>query len=502
MSVIVSIPAPVKGWNTRDALAQMRPDCASVLDNWFPANERLELRRGFTEHATGLDGAVETLMEYVPANGTPKLFAASGDDIHDVTSSGAVGTAVVTSLINARWQHVNMGTSGGRFLFCCNGADTPQLYDGSTWGDTGLTGPTTANLAWCQLHQRRLWTGEVNSLSAWYGATNAITGAFTEFPLYGIARKGGHLMGMATWTRDGGAGMDDVAVFVTSEGEAIVYSGTDPSSASTWALIGVFQIGRPIGRRFFVKAGADVVLLIEDGFVPLSRVLAVDRAQVAAQAISDQISPTFAQWARDYRSNFGWQPILYPKRNQLIVNVPIGGTEANQAVFNTLSGAPTRFTGINAACFGLKSENLYFGAQSGGKVFLADDGTDDDGSNIESDVIQAFSYFGARGQIKQFRMARPVFTSSTALDVALDFNVDFQRRAPTSLPSTILGSSPVWDTAKWDEATWGGDDDVYARWYSIYGLGRAGALRMRTATQGLTAALLATDVMYEKGNAL
>ena len=498
---MASLPAPTKGWNTRDALAAMKPDMAIVLDNWFPANERCELRKGFTEHATGLDGAVETLMEYVPASGTAKLFAASGDDIHDVTSAGAVGAAAVTGLNNARWQHVNIGTSGGRFLFACNGADTAQVYDGSSWANTSLSGPTTTALVWCNLHQRRVWLGTTDSLSAWYGGPNALTGGFTEFPLYGIARKGGYLMGMATWTRDGGAGMDDVAVFVTSEGEAIVYSGTDPSSASTWALIGVFQIGRPLGRRFWVKAGADVILLLEDGFVPLSRVLAVDRAQVAAQSISDQISRTFAASARDYGGNFGWQPILYPKRNQLLVNVPISGVKAHQYVFNTLTGAPCRFTGINAASFSLKGDDLYFGAQSGGKVFLADNGTDDNGSNIELDVMQAFSYFGSQA-LKHFRMARPVFSASTSLDVALDFNVDFAQRAPTSLPSTIQGSSPVWDTALWDQATWGGDDDIYARWYSISGVGRSGSLRTRLSVRGLSAAMLSTDVVYERGASL
>lgn len=500
--MITSLPAPVKGWNTRDALAMMKPEHAIVLDNFFPANEQIELRHGFTSHATGLDGAVESLMEYVPATGTGVLFGASNDDIRNVTSSGAVGAAVVSGLTNARFQHVNMGTSGGRFLFICNGADTPRVYDGSSWSNTTLTGPTTANLIWCALHQRRMWVGEINSLSAWYGGTNAITGAFTEFPLYGIARKGGYIMGMATWTRDGGAGMDDVAVFVTSEGEAIVYSGTNPASADTWSLIGVFEIGRPLGRRFQVKAGADVVLLLEDGFVPLSRVLVTDRAQVAAHAVSDQISPTFAASARDYGSNFGWQPILYPKRNQVLVNVPISTTEAHQYVFNTLTGAPCRFKGMNAACWGMLGDDLYFGAQAGGVVYQADDGLDDNNADIAADVMQAYSYFGSPGGLKQFKLARPVYSASTSLSLALDFNVDFAQRAPTNLPSTVLGSSPVWDTAKWDEANWGGDDDIYARWHSISGVGRAGSLRQRLSSQGLTAALLSTDIAFERGAGL
>ena len=52
-----------------------------------------------------------------------------------------------------------------------------------------------------------------------------MSGAATEFPLGGIASKGGFIQAMGTWTRDSGAGADDVAVFVTSEGEAILAEG-------------------------------------------------------------------------------------------------------------------------------------------------------------------------------------------------------------------------------------------------------------------------------------
>jgi hypothetical protein len=42
---------------------------------------------------------------------------------------------------------------------------------------------------------------------------------------------------------------DDYAAFITSEGQVAVYSGADPASSTTWSLVGVFDIGAPIGRR-------------------------------------------------------------------------------------------------------------------------------------------------------------------------------------------------------------------------------------------------------------
>ena len=41
-----SVPAPIKGWNTRDALTSMDPLDAVQLDNWYPDASGLNLRNG------------------------------------------------------------------------------------------------------------------------------------------------------------------------------------------------------------------------------------------------------------------------------------------------------------------------------------------------------------------------------------------------------------------------------------------------------------------------
>jgi hypothetical protein len=57
-------------------------------------------------------------------------------------------------------------------------------------------------------------------------------------------------------------------VFVTDQGEVMVYRGTDPSSASTWALIGIWIVGAPIGNRCLMKYGGDLLVLTLDGLDP------------------------------------------------------------------------------------------------------------------------------------------------------------------------------------------------------------------------------------------
>ena len=111
-----SIAAPIGGLNTRDAVDMMPEQDAIRLENFFPGSTDVSVRNGYTSHATGLPSSVQSLMPY-SSGSTNKLFAASGANIYDATSSGAIGSAVVTSLSNAQWQHVNFTTSGGGFLF-------------------------------------------------------------------------------------------------------------------------------------------------------------------------------------------------------------------------------------------------------------------------------------------------------------------------------------------------------------------------------------------------
>jgi len=501
-SVSRTLPAPVEGWDTREALADMPEKRAVILDNWFPGTDKINIRPGYASHATGLGSAVETLMEYVPTTGTPKLFGAAGSDIYDVTSAGAVGAADVTGLTNARWQYVNFGTAGGQFIVGVNGADAPISYNGSAWGNPSITGPTDTNLIWINAHQRRLWFGEKDSLTAWYLAVNTIAGAASSFSLAGLATRGGYIMGMGTWSRDGGDGMDDIAVFLTSEGQAIVYQGTDPSSAATWSLIGVYQIGKPIGRRCFIKAGADLLVVTDEGIVPLANVLSIDRSQTERVAITSQINRAFSDYVRDFGSLYGWQPVIYPRRTMLLFNVPISSSAAYQVAFNTITRAPCRFTGIPAVCWSLAGNDLYFGS-SNGTVYKFDGGaTADAGTNITTDALQAFNYFGSPSNSKAFKLARPVFEANGSPAIAVEMNTDFRVIPPSSVPTSLGGLGGVWDTGLWDDATWGSDADIYDGWLGVRGIGRAGALRIRTASTSLTAGWIATDFTFINGGQL
>lgn len=505
----VSLPPPVGGWDTRESLADMPPDRAVQLDNWFPSTDKVTVRRGYSEHASGLGAAVESIMPYIPTTGTPVLFAAAGTSVWNVTAGGAVGAAVLTSTGNARWQFVNFGNTASQILFICNGATTPRTFNGSVWANSTLSAVnfTASNVIWCNIHQRRLWVGETNSLDAWYTATDTFGGAPSRFPLMGVFKRGGFIMGMGTWTRDGGAGAEDVAVFLTSEGEAAVYAGTDPSSASTWTLQGVFEIGRPIGRRCFQKAGADLLILTEDGAVLASQILPVDRAQAERAAVTAQINKAFNNSVRDHGSVYGWQAITYPRGTALIFNVPQGvdvngNNIAHQYVFNTITRAPCRFTGINAVCWGLSGDTLYFGGYDG-KVYEFDTVNGDAGNPISSNALQAFNYLKSPGQNKTFMLAEPVFESDGLVNAEVATEVDFLSTSDT-LPTPALSTAGVWGVSLWGAATslWGTPMQIQRGWVGVDGIGRSVGVRVKVRSSTISASWIATNLTFVPGGQL
>lgn len=496
-----SIPAPTGGLNARDAISNMKETDAVIMTNFFPTPSDVELRNGSLNWKTGFTGWVETLAFYSGPI-TKKLFAWNGTKIYDASAAGTVGAAVVSGLTSARSQFINIGTAGGHFLLTVNGADKLQGYDGTNWwvdgdGAHDITGVDTANIINIALFKRRAWLIEKNTFHAWYLPVDSIAGAASDFDLSALFKLGGFLMTMATWTIDNAAGIDDYAAFISSEGEIALYKGDDPTDAATWALVGMFRIGRPIGRRCAIKVGSDVVVICADGAFPLSKALLTDRSQIQ-DSITNKIINLINADVQAYSANFGWQPILYPIGNKLVINVPEAENNTQyQYVMNTINGSWCKFTGWNAACFEFFNDGLYYGGN--GAVVQCDTGSSDNGSDILGDCLPAFSYFKSKGQQKQFTMARPIFSAPGQIFAAVEMNTDFEQRLPQSTPTFEGSTGSPWDTSPWDTSPWGFGTQITKHWQTVNGLGYAGSLRVNVAANDISVRWQSTDFMYQIG---
>lgn len=475
-----SMPAPVGGWDASTPLANMKPEYAVQLDNWDPQPGWVQLRRGFGEHATGVGaGPVNSLMAYHGVTtGDDALFAASATDIYDVTASGAVGAAVVSSLTSGKFQHVNFATSGGHFLLVVNGLDDMRAFNGSSWSTPVVTDVSSSDFVTLAVHKRRLWAVLNESTKAAYLSVDSIAGAATEFELGSIFSKGGYLVAIGSWTVDSGVGIDDMAVFVSSKGQVAIYQGTNPGDANEWSLIGVFDLGAPIGRRCMLKTGGDLGLITIDGVIPLSQAIALDRGAVNRVTITARIQSAMNNAARDWGTLFGWQLLGYPRGTKAILNVPTAeGISAEQYVMNTLTGAWCRYTGIHAMCWEVFQDRLFFGGV-GGKVYEGDMGALDDENPIAAEMVTAFSYYGSPGRLKQWTMIQPLIVSDGRVTPSLSMDTDFKVEPVTTPVSEIVTSGAQWDEAVWDEDEWAGAEVVVNDWASLAAIGQAGAIHM------------------------
>jgi hypothetical protein len=341
-----------------------------------------------------------------------------------------------------------------------------------------------------------------NSLSFWYLDVTAISGVANSFALGAFYRNGGYLQAMGTWTLDAGYGVDDLAVFVSSMGEIIVYQGTNPSDATDWLMKGLWQLGQTFNRKCFFKWGGDLLLLTQDGLVPLTEQLQSSRLDPRIN-LTDKIYFAVSQAASLYFANFGWQINYLAEANMLILNIPTNdGIE--QYVMNTINKSWARFTNINAYCFVVAGdENMYFGGN--GYVGQYFTGYSDNNTNITGTCQQAYNYFQSPGQLKRFTLVRPIFQTDKGLPTVLcGISTDFET-VPLSNQiafNPAISKIGLWDTGRWDQSNWGGGLVTTKFWQGVTGLGFSGAINLNVASQGIDFRWASVDYVLENGGVI
>jgi hypothetical protein len=459
-----SLPAPVGGLNTRDALAMMEPVYAPNGWDFFPNGTHVEVRKGFASQTTQALSAGGSAVPGFVKYGETSLWAACYKqstselilkDIIGGTTQTISGHAVVYAP-----SYTQFTNSAGQFVAAVfrNNDATNNYYtfDGTTW--TARTAATTnsQSFKFVASFRNRLWfltDASGKGLSAYYLPTSAITGTTVEFPLGGVASKGGSLYAIGTWTRDGGeGGADDLIVFTTTAGQAIVYQGTDPSSPATFGLVGVYDLSRPIGKPF--KYGSDLLMPTEDGLYSMNQIL------------GGNIGPEFAVshiirslWQRYAAAAILVGAATIPERvsicysaklNHLMVflrNTNTSGTAQNYVlVMNTINRAWTQYTNVLLS-FGYNVDTLagdiYFGQVLGttGTVYKFGTATTDPSGGIVAIIQQAYTYLGIPGTSKQITSVKPSVTIDGNASIVSMFGIPDYKEGPGSTPYSPYGAT-------------------------------------------------------------
>lgn len=448
--------------------------------------------------STATAQTISTITRGGAGNLTATVTTASAHGL--VTGNQIVVAGAVPSQYNG--TYIITKTSNTAFTYTMASA---PASDATTVGaytiNYAITGVNSATFVHVNLFKNFLFFVQENSMEVWYLPVGQVAGAATKLDFGGIARMGGFIQAMGTWTIDAGQGADDYAVWVTNNGEAIVYNGTNPDAAETWALKGVWQLGQTYTRRCFLKWSGDLLLLTQDGLVPLAAALQSSRLDPRVN-LTDKIFYAISQEASLYSGNFGWQINFFASENMLIINVP-STTGVQQFCMHTISKAWCSFSGINAKCWELSYDQMYFGGN--GFVGRFWDSYSDNGNNITAQVQQAYSYFDAPGQQKRFTMIRPIFQTDNGLPgILVGINTDFDAQNSLGAVSfnAINTATGTWDNATWDDQVWGGNLALTKLWQGVTGIGYSGGIIMKVASQGIDVRWVSSDYVMERGGVL
>lgn len=484
---LFNIPAPVGGLNLRDPIAAMSPTDALVLTNFIPKQQGVELRKGWQVHTNTVSYPINSVFAYNARNSAnDKLFGAANGDIYDCTTNPATISQSATGSTDNRWWTTQFDTGADMFLLCVS--PTGGYWTYSTSSGWILRTPTNlpANPRTVAVWKNRVWFTCENDTKVYYMNTvNAITGTVTAFEMGAQLARGGYVSALLNWTLDAGVGIDDHLVAIGTQGDLMVWQGTDPTSASTFGLKGVWYVG-PVPKygRYFTPMGGDVMILSELGLVPMSRLVNgqfVEGQQGPASKIQEALNPE----VKALRDTPAWDVFAVPSEDILVIKLPEDTGAYAQYAMNITTGAWGYLYGIPMNCATLWDGELYFGTDDGRTARglygdldgVLQDGTD--GDFIEGEVQTAFQTFGMAGINKKFDMARPIFIAPSTPSVKLRLNTQYTFNNVAGSPSYSVTDSARWDTAVWNVAQWVGDANTYQAWVGITGLGYYGSIRMK-----------------------
>ena len=215
-SNLYTLPSPILGLNQKDSLEQLQETEAVQMDNYYPSDNFVELRKGYVSYAL-LNEHIETLVQY-KKSGNNRFLAFGGKEAFDITNPNEIH-AFEKNYLNAQFQYAQFKDR----LILVNGRDTPQSFyvnesAENVLEDAAFTGENLIpeKLINVSVSKKRLFFVEKGSLNAWYSENvGEVQGNLIKMDLSTIFRKGGELMAVASWTQDGGAGIDDLTVFLS-----------------------------------------------------------------------------------------------------------------------------------------------------------------------------------------------------------------------------------------------------------------------------------------------
>lgn len=445
----------------------------------------------FTEGETltgGTSGATATIIKVIP------------DDPDNPEVSGTLWLSTVASGPFTDDETITDGDGGAAVA---NGINV--IVPGTNMTFAGTPGLTTADLSYVWVYKNRIWFLQKDSLNSWYLDVDQISGELTLFPLGGVMGKGGNLTFGATWSQDVGDGLNALNAFVSSEGEAAVYQGSNPADANDWGIVGVYQTGKPMGAKAHVRIGGDIALASDIAFVPLSEALRTEYSELGANSLS---APIEALWPEQVlaRASSPWHCALWTERQMVVVGLPtVDGQSPGMLVMNSRTRKWAWFTNWGSTCLHVFNGRLFIG-DTLGRVYEANVTGLDDGEPYTATYLPSFDQLDVPGH-KTVSMVRAVLRGPYVVREQMSTHTDYTIKLPAAPAATPVSAPGVWGdpSSIWGQFNWGSTSakDVQQNWRNQFGTGEvisAGLQITSGAVAPLDTEIIRTDVLFTVGD--
>ncbi len=528
----VTAPAPTRGMDLLSQLSNMPIDSCVYSYNLIPASYGMKLRNGFVTvdddipnadtgepfqgtksiivfNGGGIDGSTEN----------DKLFAVSNVGIFDITdpNSPPIEKLTFSSQAEAAGNGVDIqytDQAGDEYILYADESNGLFTYTAATqtWNKaTGIDGGINLdNVVFCVVHKLRLWLVEKNSANAWYLPVHSMQGTAIKFNFGSKFKHGGKIKGLWNWSIDGGEGVDDYLVAISSAGDVLPFKGSDPSDANTWTLVGSFFVGGlPVGRRVVSEAGGSLSILSSYGVISMSELLrGMDVTELPEDSMTGRISPMIREHLSFTSHEYGWEILYAPAEGVYIINSPpLKNSPQIQYIMDISKKSWAIWRGVPMLCLKEWKNSLYFGFEKSVYVMVGyrDDvpkepSEGNDGYPVEFSLLTSFSDLGSSARNKLVQLIRPDFLStinpSYNVKAVYDYALGEKAYVPTG---GEVGSAAVWDNALWDMSVWGSSDHVgHSRLSGGSNMGRTAAIAIRGSSSELIT-LISMDVMFTVG---
>lgn len=531
-------PMPVGGLNFVESTMSMPATDCYLCDNFMPRPYGLEIRKGWKywiPQADAFAGEVRTIMSYnTRRKEFSKIFAAPAvatGEVYDVTLENTTPTLAFTpstpSDTPGEWHYTEVVNTAGAFLcivsqgagYYIASTDTAgvttwvEVATGTATGELEFPASdpnTTKDLCFIWTWQNRVWFLAKDSAVAYYLPVGQITGKLAAFDFGPQLLHGGALQFGTRWTYDSGTGMDDSLVLISTEGDCLIYEGTDPDVAASFKMKGVWYIGRnPVGRRNFTQHGGDLLVVNEYGLLKISDLVAGRlHAGDLSGTIGYKMNPRLARFVTTTINDKYWALMPNPSEEMLVLLSPYLNetTGIRQSfIINSITNAWATTSEMDMLDSDMFKGQLIAGTRDGNVIacfYGYSDGVPSDNSETGNAVTGrlqgAFLDYGNSNMNKRMIRAKVYGIADNPPSIYCTFKSEYALTELLSTPAPSVNSLPVWDTALWDDSIWNASSGSFRTWFGTAAFGKK--MSFQLAVRGASRTVLTDfETLYETG---